>query len=104
MNYSKFYGYIISIKQGFLLNFRVWGDGTEWMDTMLPTPNIVKKLGNSYLISWLLEGFFLTENNQKFLNDAIKRVILTFEKFGAYRVEWISWINLNKLTPNDVLH
>jgi len=104
MNYTKFYGYIISIKKGFLLNFRIWGNGIEWMDTLLPRPNIIKRLGNNYLVSWLLEGFFLTENNQKFLNDAISRFILTFEKAGAYRVEWISWINLNKLTPNDVLH
>jgi len=95
----------IQKKQGFLLAFRVWGNGTEFFDTFLSFPNIHKWLDNkSYLIAWLLEGYFLTERNQEFLKDVIKKIIETFLKAAALRVEWIGWINLAKLNDNDIIH
>ena len=95
----------INSKHCFLLAFRVWGNGTEFLDTFLPLPNLHKRLDNkSYLIAWLLEGYFLTKKNQKFLDDIIKKVAETFEKAGALRVEWIGWINIAKLDDNDIIH
>jgi len=96
---------LIQKKQGFLLAFRVWGNGTELFDTFLPFPNIHKWLDDrSYLVTWLLEGYFLTERNQEFLKDVIKRKIETFLKAGALRVEWVGWINIAKLNDNDIIH
>ena len=89
---------LIKNKKAFLLAFRVWGNGDEFFDTFLPIPNIWKPLDDkSYLIGYLVEGYFLTEKNQKFLHDIIVRFIATFEKIGALRVEWIGWINFNYL-------
>jgi len=103
--YNKILLDIINKKQGFLLTFRIWGNGTEIFDTFLSLPNIHKRLDDkSYLVAWLLEGFFLTKRNQEFLNDIIKRQIETFLKAGAIRVEWVGWINIARLNDNDILH
>ena len=91
-------------KQCFILAFRVWGNGTEVFDTFLPPQNIHKWLDNSYLIAWIVEGYFLTKQNQKFLSDVIKKMIETLLKAGALRVEWIGWINIAKLNNNDIIH
>jgi len=96
-------GHLLYTKQGFLLAFRIWGNGTEIFDTFLPPPNIHKRLKeNSYLVAWLIEGFFLTSKNQKFLRDIINRFILTLEK-KTLRVEWINWINLAKIEDKNIL-
>ena len=96
---------LITNKKAFLLTFRVWGEGYEFIDTFLPHPNIWKPLDDkSYLIGYLLEGFFLTDKNKQFLQDAIVRFIATFEKVGAFRVEWIGWINFNYLEDKDIKH
>ena len=95
----------IKKKEVFILAFRMWGNGTEFLDTFLPLPNIHKWLDDkSYIVAWLLEGYFLTKQNQKFLNDVIKRGVETFEKSEALRVEWIGWINIAKLNDNDIIH
>jgi hypothetical protein len=95
----------IANKRGFLLAFRVWGNGTEVFDTFLPPQNIYKRLDDkSYLIAWLLEGYFLTKGNQELLKDIIKRQIETLLKAGAVRVEWVGWINFARLSDNDILH
>jgi len=97
--------YTIKKKEGFLLSFRIWGNGTEIFDTFLPTPNIHKWIDDkSYITSWLLEGYFLTKKNQKFLDDIIKKTVETLEKFEALRVEWLGWINITKLTNNNIIH
>jgi len=110
-NYNKNKSYlqkllfnIVNKKEGFLLAFRVWGQA-EIFDTFLPPPNIYKVLDeHSYLAVWLIEGYFLSEKNKKFLKDVIERAIETFLKMGAIRVEWIGWINITKLRDNDILH
>ena len=59
---------LIKQKKAFLLTFRVWGEGYEFIDTFLPHPNIWKPLDDkSYLIGYLLEGFFLTDKNKQFV-------------------------------------
>ena len=96
---------LIKHKRGFLLTFRVWGEGYEFIDTFLPHPNIWKPLDDkSYLIGYLLEGFFLTDKNKQFLQDAIVRFIATLEKVGAFRVEWLGWINFNYLEDKNIKH
>ncbi|WP_456488871.1 hypothetical protein [Caminibacter pacificus] len=112
LNYNKFItNYkqkqlfdIIYKKQGFLLAFRVWGNPAEMFDSFLPLPNILKRFDNNYLTAWLIEGYFLTKKNRKFLEDIVRGIIDTFFKYGAVKVEWIGWINLAKLTDNDILH
>ena len=102
---QKLLSNILYKKEAFLCSFRVWGNGTETFDTFLPPPNIHKWLDNkSYLIAWILEGYFLTKKNQKFLDDVIKKVAETFEKIGVLRVEWIGWINIARLDDNDIIH
>ena len=104
-NLKKLLLHIIKSKQGFLLAFRVWGNGTEFFDTFLSFPNIHKWLDDkSYLIAWLLEGFFLTKRNQEFSKDVIKKIIETFLKAGALRIEWVGWINIARLNDNDIIH
>ena len=94
----------INSKHCFVLAFRIWGKGTEVFDTFLPPQNIHKWLDNSYLIAWIVEGYFLTKQNQKFLSDVIKKMIETLLKAGALKVEWIGWINIAKLNNNDIIH
>ena len=60
------------------------GDGTEWLDAGLPTPNYFYRLNSlmgetieSYCIAYLLDGFFGTQKNQEYLNDIIARFALT---------------------------
>jgi len=62
---------------GFWLHFLVNGDGTEWIDADLPTPNWFKKFEHSYLIGWQIDGYFATTRNQAYLNDIIARMIFT---------------------------
>lgn len=110
-NYNKNKSYkqkllldIINKKEGFLLIFRIWGQA-EIFDTFLPSPNIYKILDEySYLVAWLVEGYFLTKKNKEFLKDVIERATETFLKFGATKVEWIGWINITKLKDYDILH
>ncbi len=112
LNYNKFitnYKHkqlfdIIYKKQGFLLAFRVWGNPAEMFDSFLPLPNILKRFDNNYLMAWLIEGYFLTKKNRKFLEDIVRGIIDTFLKYGAVKVEWIGWINFAKLNDNDILH
>jgi len=110
-NYNKNKSYIqkllldiINKKQGFLLSFRIWGQ-TEIFDTFLPAPNIYKVFDeHNYLVAWLIEGYFLTKKNKEFLKDVIERAIETFLKMGAFKVEWLGWINIAKLKNSDIIH
>jgi hypothetical protein len=70
------------IDKPFYLHFHVNGDGTEWIDAGLPTPNYFYRFtGNlgatTYCIAYLLDGYFRTEKNMRYLNDIIARFILT---------------------------
>ncbi|WP_456488102.1 DNA-binding protein [Caminibacter pacificus] len=105
-NYNKQKQLLSAIKnkQGFLIAFRVWGNPAEIFDSFLPLPNVIKTFENNYLVAWLIEGYFLTKNNRKFLDDVIAKLIDTILKQGALRVEWIGWINFAKLNNNDILH
>ena len=95
---------LIAKKEAFILAFRVWGDTSEIFDSFLPLPNILKKIDmHSYVIAWLIEGYFLTKENQKFLKDIIEKISDTLIHYGAAKIEWIGWIILAKLTPNDIL-
>jgi len=110
-NYNKNKSYkqkllldIINKKEGFLLIFKIWGQA-EIFDTFLPPPNIYKILDEySYLVAWLIEGYFLTDKNKEFLKDVIERATNTFLKMGAIKVEWIGWINIARLKNNDIIH
>ena len=71
-------------KNPFYLHFLVGGDGTEWIDAGLPTPNYFYRLNSlmgetieSYCIAYLLDGFFTTQKSQEYLNDIIARFCLS---------------------------
>jgi len=66
------------------LHFVLKGDGTEWIDANLPTPNyfyrfdtLVGKSVDSYCIAYLLDGHFGTQRGYEYLNDIIARFSLT---------------------------
>ena len=64
----------------FYLHFHIRGDGIEWQDLNLPMPNYFyhfSGLEKSYGIAWLVDGYFATDRNQKFLNDIIARFLLS---------------------------
>jgi len=61
----------------YFICFLIRGDGTEWIDADLPTPNWFKKFEHSYLIGWQIDGYFATSKNQAYLNDIIARIIFT---------------------------
>jgi hypothetical protein len=61
----------------YFICFLVHGDGTEWIDADLPTPNLFKKFEHSYLIGWQIDGYFATKKGQEYLNDIIARIIFT---------------------------
>jgi hypothetical protein len=64
----------------FYLHFQVKGKGTEWQDLNLPAPNFFYRfsgLEKSYGVAWLVDGYFATDRNQKFLNDIIARFLLS---------------------------
>jgi len=62
----------------------VWGDGTEWIDEGLPTPNYFYRfrsadgiLGDRYALVYLIQGSFFTHKASKYLDDMIRRFIIT---------------------------
>lgn len=66
------------------MHFVLKGDGTEWIDAHLPTPNyfyrfdtLVGKSVDSYCIAYLLDGHFGTQRGYEYLNDIIARFSLT---------------------------
>lgn len=66
------------------MHFVLKGDGTEWIDANLPTPNyfyrfdtLVGKSVDSYCIAYLLDGHFGTQSGYEYLNDIIARFSLT---------------------------
>jgi len=66
------------------LHFVLKGDGTEWIDANLPTPNyfyrfntLIGKSIDSYCIAYLIDGYFATPKGYEYLNDIIARFTLT---------------------------
>jgi len=66
-----------NISKSYYICFLIHGDGTEWIDEGLPTPNWFVKFKHSYLIGWLIDGYFYTKKGQEYLNDIIARIIFT---------------------------
>ena len=71
-------------KPTFWVHFQVWGDGTEWIDAGLPTPNYFYRytsadgvLGDRYAIGYIFDGVFNTKKATQYLNDMIQRFIIT---------------------------
>ncbi|SFQ01662.1 hypothetical protein [Hydrogenimonas thermophila] len=72
------YSILDTNRQPYYICFLVAGnDGTEWIDAGLPTPNWFVKFKHSYLIGWLIDGYFHTKKGQEYLNDIIARIIFT---------------------------
>lgn len=66
------------------MHFNIIGNGTEWIDAELPTPNYFYRFQcqdgdqfDNYCVAWLINGFFGTKNGSAYLNDIIARLILT---------------------------
>jgi AraC-like DNA-binding protein len=66
------------------VHFKCFGDGTEWIDANLPQPNYFYRYTNangwamdSYCIGYYFEGMFNTRKATDYLNDIIRRFIIT---------------------------
>ena len=66
------------------MHFTLRGDGTEWIDANLPTPNYFYKFTtfdgksiDSYCIAYLIYGYFGTQKGYEYINDIIARFSLT---------------------------
>ena len=66
----------------FIFFYLAGGKGDEWIELYLPIPNVIiyPNSKNGVFIGYFIEGFFKTKNNQKFLQDIIKRFEKTFLK------------------------
>ncbi len=67
----------------FWLYIELHGTGVEWMDIGLPTPSLYVKTRFGAYLGWMIEGFFATENNLRFLRDVFERIRRTFALHGA---------------------
>ena len=66
------------------MHFNLKGNGTEWIDADLPTPNyfyrfdtLTGKSTDTYCIAYLIDGHFGTQMGYEYLNDIIARFSLT---------------------------
>jgi len=73
--------------------------GYEFMDFNLPYPNRIfhSKEGFVYW-TWLIEGFFGTKHNKKYLNDIIARFLITFSEYSPKRINYEQKILQNNTT------
>ncbi len=67
----------------FWLYLELHGNGTEWLEIGLPIPSLYVKTRFGAYIGWMIEGFFATENNLRFLRDVFERIRRTFALHGA---------------------
>ena len=67
----------------FWLYIELQGRGDEWLDIGLPIPSLYVKTRFGAYIGWMIEGFFATENNLRFLRDVFERMRRTFALHGA---------------------
>lgn len=71
----------------FWLHFSMRGDGVEWQDEGLPTPNYLEHAAHGeYYIAWQIAGFFVTKKSRDYLNDMIARVLITFSAYAPQRI------------------
>ncbi|GAB6045924.1 hypothetical protein JCM11957_15230 [Caminibacter profundus] len=81
----KLYHNALKKKEFYFIFFFLGGaKGDEWMELYLPIPNVIiyPKGKNGVFIGYFVEGFFVTPNNKKFLQDIIKRFEKTFLKLS----------------------
>ncbi len=67
----------------FWLYIELHGRGDEWLEIGLPIPSLYVKTRFGAYIGWMIEGFFATENNLRFLRDVFERLRRTFALHGA---------------------
>lgn len=62
------------------------GDGVEWQDERLPTPNYLEHANRGYFIGWQVEGFFATQRGIEYLNDIVGRVTISLSDCRPQRL------------------
>jgi len=67
----------------FWLYIELHGRGDEWLEIGLPIPSLYVKTRFGAYVGWMIEGFFATENNLRFLRDVFERIRRTFALHGA---------------------
>ena len=75
---------LLPLKPSFYLHFTVYGDGTEWIDQGLPTPNYFYRYTNAngivegvYSLGYVIDGVFNTKPSMAYLEDMIRRFIVS---------------------------
>lgn len=61
------------------------------MDAGLPVPSLLIYGRFGYFAGWIIEGYFGTKQNRKFLSDIYARLAKTLLKEGAESVERLPW-------------
>ena len=77
----KLYHNSLENKEFFFIFFYIaGGNGDEWLQLYLPTPNLIiyPRNKNGVFIGYFIEGFFGTKKAKQFLTDIIKRFEKTF--------------------------
>ena len=64
---------------------------TSWLDAGLPVPSLLIYARFGYFAGWIIEGYFGTKKNRKFLADVYARLAKTLTREGAESVERLPW-------------
>ena len=64
---------------------------TSWLDAGLPVPSLLIYARFGYFAGWIIEGYFGTKKNRKFLADVYARLAKTLIEEGAESVERLPW-------------
>ena len=64
---------------------------TSWLDAGLPVPSLLIYGRFGYFAGWIIEGYFGTKKNRKFLSDIYARLAKTLIEEGAESVERLPW-------------
>jgi len=62
--------------------------GVEWQEEGLPIPTLIKHLNKGTYWAWAINGFLGTNKSQKFMNDIIARILITFKDLEPERLAW----------------
>jgi len=75
---------ILPLLPSYYLHFNIYGDGTEWIDQGLPTPNYFYRYSNAkgtveglYGLGYVIDGMFNSKKSIAYLEDMIRRFIVT---------------------------
>ena len=79
---------LLPLKPTFWLHFHIDGNGTEWIDEQLPTPNYLYHANKGCFIGWQVEGFFATQKGIEYLNDIIGRVTISLNETRPKRLPY----------------